>query len=117
MRTHKLAGSVLQADLAAEEAALREKAATASSGRAAKTLVKEGRVRVTLVAMRKGTHLGAHGVEGDVTIQVVRGALEIGTSETRIRASKNDLVALRARLRHDARALSDTTILITASMR
>lgn len=117
MRSHKLAGSVLQTSLSEEAEPLREKAAKASAGRAAKTLVKEGRLRVTLVALRKGTRLGAHAAQGDVTIQVLRGALEVGTSATRIRATKDDLVALRARLRHDVRAERDSTILITASMR
>ncbi|MEX0786952.1 MAG: LuxR family transcriptional regulator [Dehalococcoidia bacterium] len=117
LRTHKLAGAVLQLDASAEEAKLREQAARSKSGRAAKTLVKEGRLRVTLVALRKGTALGAHAVAGDVTIEVRRGAIEIGMDKTSVRASKGDLIALRARVRHDARALRDSTILITASMR
>lgn len=117
LRTHKLAGKVLQLDTAAEEAKLREQAATSKSGRAAKTLVKEGRLRVTLIALRKGTALGAHAVAGDVTIEVRRGAVEIGMDGKSIRAAKGDLVALQARVRHDARALRDSTILITAAMR
>ena len=117
LRTRKLAGVALTFDLAKEDATLRAQAAAAKSGRAAKTLVKEGRLRVTLIALRKGTALGAHAVQGDVTIQVLRGALELRIDDRPLRAARGAAVALQAGVRHDARATRDAAILITAAMR
>jgi len=51
--THTLSGAVLSFALSAEDAALRERATAAKSGRTAKTLVKEGRLRVTLIASER----------------------------------------------------------------
>jgi quercetin dioxygenase-like cupin family protein len=117
LKTHRIAGNTLSIDTASEEAGLREQAANSTSGRAAKTLVKEGRLRVTLVALRKGAVLGAHRVEGDVTLQVLRGQFEVLTQDGAIRVAKANIVALRAGVSHEAHALRDSTILITASMR
>ena len=117
LKTHRIAGNTLSIDTASEEAGLREQAAKANTGRAAKTLVKQGQLRVTLVALRKGSVLSAHRVEGDVTIQVLRGQFEILTQDGAIRAAKGNIVALRAGVSHEAHAVRDSTILITTSMR
>jgi quercetin dioxygenase-like cupin family protein len=117
LRTHKLAGSLLQFDIAREDAELQRKAADAKTGRAAKTLVKEGRIRMTLIALRKGASLGAHQVEGDVSVHVLRGAFELRTESERTRASKGSAVVIQAGVQHDAVATRDTGILLTACMR
>jgi quercetin dioxygenase-like cupin family protein len=117
LKTHRLAGRLMAFDTNDEEAKLRKLAADAASGRAAKTLVKEGHLRVTLVVLRKGAVLGAHRVKGDVTLQVLRGRFEVNTAGESVRATRGDVVTIRADVSHDARALSDSTVLITASMR
>jgi quercetin dioxygenase-like cupin family protein len=104
-------------DTATEEAKVTDQAASSKQGRSAKTLVKQGQLRVTLLALQKGTELSAHQVEGDLSIQVLRGALEIRTSEDTIRVPKGGLAVLRAGVRHDACALRNTTALLTTSMR
>jgi len=73
VKSHKLSGTVLAFDLGAESAALMEKARAGKSGRAAKTLVKEGPFRVTAVALRRGTALDEHDVAGAVSIQSISG--------------------------------------------
>lgn len=117
LKTHRLASKVIGFDTSAEEAPLRAQAAQANSGRAAKTMVKEGRLRVTLVALRGGTAFGAHQVEGDVTLHVLRGQFEVRTKEGTVQASKGSVIALQAGVPHEARAVRDSTVLITASMR
>jgi quercetin dioxygenase-like cupin family protein len=116
-KTHKLSAKVLQIDTAAEEAKLARQAASAKTGRAAKTFVKEGRLRVTLIALRKGTVLSAHTVPGEVSIAVTRGAVEIGTAGEGIPAKRGAVVVLEAGVTHDVRALRDSALLITTSMR
>jgi quercetin dioxygenase-like cupin family protein len=101
---------------AAEEAKVLQQSVASKAGRAAKTLVKEGRLRVTMLGLRKGVILRPHQVEGEVSIHVLRGALELHTPQGSLRASKGDVITLQAGVRHDARALRDTAILLTTSM-
>lgn len=117
LRTHRLAGRVITFDTATEEAKVRNQSASSKQGRAAKTLVKEGKLRVTLLVLRKGSVHGAHEVEGELSIHVLRGALEVHTSAGTVRVSKGGLVVLHAGVRHHACALRDTTALLTTSMR
>jgi quercetin dioxygenase-like cupin family protein len=117
LRTHRLSGNILSLDTAAEELGLREQAARSKAGRAAKTLVKEGKLRVTLVVLQKGAVLGAHRVEGDVTLHVIRGQFEVQAADATIRAGKGNIIALGAGVAHQARAVQDATVIVTASMR
>jgi hypothetical protein len=64
----QLAGSVLTFSLGIEDDALRERAATASDGRAAKTLVEQGPLRITLVALTSGTVLQPHEIPHRIAI-------------------------------------------------
>ena len=117
LRTHKLAGRVIVFDTATQEAKVHGWAAASKTGRAAKTLVKEGQLRVTLIGLRKGTVLGSHQVAGELSIHVLRGALEIRTTAGSVRVPKGGIAVLHAGVRHDALALRDASILLTTSMR
>jgi quercetin dioxygenase-like cupin family protein len=108
---------MLAFDASAEQAKLVEQAAASRTGRAAKTLVKEGRLRATLIALRKGTALGAHHVDGDVTLHVLKGEFEVRTQGRTVTARKDGIVVLSAGVKHEAIARRDTTVLITTAMR
>lgn len=114
-RSHRLSGKKLQFLLKAEEETLRERAAAAGSGRAAKTLVKEGRLRATLMAVKRGTLIKQHQVEGPVSIQCLRGnvAIDAGGDETELTAG--GLLVLDKKVPHDLKAMRDSTVLITLS--
>lgn len=114
-RTHQLSGQTLQFLLKAEDDALRGRADSARSGRAAKTLVKEGRLRVTLVALKKGTQLKQHEVEGPISIQCLRGNVAINAGSEPIELTSGGLLVLDRKVPHDAVALRDSAILITMS--
>ncbi|MEX0750362.1 MAG: cupin [Dehalococcoidia bacterium] len=113
LRTHKLSGRTLAFNLKAEEGALLDKARTAKSGRAAKTLVKEGPLRVTVVALRKGTTIDDHRVEGPLSIQSLTGRIRIGIGGERFDVPSRGMLTLEPGTTHDATALSDATFLIT----
>jgi quercetin dioxygenase-like cupin family protein len=117
LRTHKLSGNVLTIDTATEEAKLVQQAVASRTGRAAKTFVKEGRLRVTLVALRKGTALGAHSVDGDITLHVLRGQFEVRTQDRTVRAGRGQVISLLAGVSHEAHAARDSSVLITTSLR
>lgn len=116
LRTHRLRGKVLTFLLGAEESELQERAASSKSGRAAKTLVKEGPIRITLVALTKGTALQSHEVAGPLSIQCLRGCLRVTTGEGDADVPPGGLVALESGLAHAATAADDCTLLITVAM-
>jgi quercetin dioxygenase-like cupin family protein len=74
-----MSGEVLSFLLGAEDDTLREFAADSETGRLGKTLVKDGPLRITLVALKKGTVLSSHQVAGPVSIQTLRGCLRLTT--------------------------------------
>jgi hypothetical protein len=79
LRVRRLAGKRLTFMLRAEDDTLREFAKDSNTGRAGKTLVKEGPLRITLVALKKGTVLPPHHVEDPISIQTIRGCLRLTT--------------------------------------
>jgi hypothetical protein len=81
LRTHRLSGKLLQFELLDEIPALLDRARTTRTGRTAKTLVKQGPFRITIVAMRKGATMDKHHVDGPISIQVLRGRIQLGTAE------------------------------------
>lgn len=116
LKTHTLSGAALSFSLPSEDAALRERASTASSGRAAKTLVKEGPLRVTLIALRRGAALGAHQVEGVVSVQVLRGRARVSAGGTLVDLPSSGLLVLDQEVAHTAEALADCALLVTVAM-
>ena len=115
-RSHRLSGIRLEFLLKAEDDALRERAATASSGRAAKTLAKEGRLRATLIALERGASLRQHHVDGPVSIQCLRGNVVITVGDQTSELTSGGLMVLDAKVTHGGKALRDSSILITMSV-
>ncbi len=116
LKTHTLSGPVLSFALSAEDAELRARAAEAKSGRAAKTLVKEGRLRVTLLALRKGARLSPHQAEGVLSIHVLRGRARVSAEGSGTDLAAGGLLVLQEEVPHTAEALSDCGLLITVAM-
>jgi quercetin dioxygenase-like cupin family protein len=113
LKTHQLSGTGLTISALDEGADLLEKAKSASGGRAAKTLVKNGSLRVTLIAMRKGAVAKRHHVDGPATIQVLRGKLRIVTPRGPDDLATGTLYALGARTEHSHTAITDCIALLT----
>jgi len=110
---HQISGTGITANLLTEGSTLLERASSAASGRAAKTLVKNGPLRVTLVALRKGATVRRHHVHGPSTLQVVRGRTRVTIPRGPIVIGAGDTVALGAAVEHTHVALSDSILLLT----
>ena len=115
-RTRRLAGRMLTFLLQAEDDTLREFAAVAPTGRAAKTLVKQGAQRITLVALRRGASLPAHRVAGAVSVQTLRGLVRMGIEQEQMELPAGSLVAFGPDVAHTVTAVEDSALLITVSM-
>ena len=116
LRTHRLRSEVLRFTIETEERALQALAASSGSGRAAKTLVKEGPLRITLATLRKGATLEEHQITGPVSIHALRGGLRVVTPQGNVDLATGELAALDAGVAHAAEALEDCTLLITVAM-
>ncbi len=116
LRTRRLAGKILTFMLGAEDDTLQEFAEGPKTGRAGKTLVKEGPLRITLVALKKGTVLPSHQVAGPGSIQTIRGCLRLTTDKGDVDVPAGTLITLGPGVSHTAKAHDDCAMLITFAM-
>jgi quercetin dioxygenase-like cupin family protein len=116
LRTHRIRGRLLRYQLPTEQAALLSRATSSAAGRAGKTLAKEGSLRITQLALRKGKRLPSHQVAGAASVQVLQGRLRMRTASGDIDLAAGALAVLDARVAHSALAVTDCAILITMAM-
>lgn len=112
-RPHRLQGKVLAFLLDRESEALAQRAQSASSGRAAKTLVKEGPLRMTLVALKSGVVLKQHEVAGPSSIQALKGLARVETPAGTTVLPAGALIVLEGGVTHKVTALEHCTLLVS----
>ena len=115
LKTHTVSAKELRFSLAQEQKALLARARDSRTGRTAKTLVKEGSLRMTLVALRRGSGMEKHHVDGQTSIQVLRGKVVIGTRRGKKDLQPGDVLVLDRHVEHDVLSRSDSAFLITMS--
>lgn len=109
-----LSGEALAFDLGDEMRVVRGELA-GGRARIARTLVKEGSLRLTLVGLAAGGGLDEHDAPGPISIHVVEGELELtAAGETRAYAT-GSLIALDRRVRHAVRSERGAMFLLTLS--
>src|SRR5439155_17362963 len=86
-----------------------------SSDRTAKTLVKQGNLRVVLTLMKAGAVLKEHKADGGVTIHVLRGRICINVDQRALELEQNQMVIFNAGVVHSVEALGETVLLISIS--
>jgi quercetin dioxygenase-like cupin family protein len=104
-------------NLGADAAELLERAAAASAGRAARTLVGGAGValRQTLLALRQGVQLAEHESPGAATLQVLRGRVRLVTDgEQRWELGQDDHLPIPP-TRHRLEGLEDCVVLLTVA--
>lgn len=75
-----LSGDVLVFDLAEEHEKAAGSGPRGASGRRARTLVKSGPLRVTLVVLEPGGSIPEHHADGPITIQPVEGSIRFSVT-------------------------------------
>lgn len=111
---HSLAGDVLTFDLAEEMQLARDELA-AGRVRVARTLVKEGALRLTLVSLGAGASIHEHDAEGPITIHVLDGELELSAGGESRSHGPGALIALDKRVRHAVSSARGAMFLLTLS--
>ena len=110
-----LSGDVLRFDLEDERGRVNDSALLERNGRNARTLVKDGPLRVTLVMVRKGGRIAAHRADGPITVYVLDGDIRFRVAGQEHRLTPGDLLAVAAGLEHDVASDAGGTFLLTVT--
>jgi quercetin dioxygenase-like cupin family protein len=90
-----------------------EQARTSPHGRAARMLLHQNMLRVSLLALTKGSVLDEHESPHAASVQVLIGQVRITTDSGEALELAEGELALAPHDRHDVLALSDAVILLT----
>ena len=110
----RLAADLLAFDLGSEMHTVRAELAKGHT-RIARTLVKEGPLRLTLVGLAPGGELGSHHTDSPVTIHVLEGQITLEVDGATRTMAPGDLGALDAGVPHAVRASGGAFILLTVA--
>jgi len=108
-----LSGDVLRFHLGKERGRVNDPVLLERHGRNARTLLKEGPLRVTLVMVRAGGHIAAHRTGGPITVHVLDGDIEFRAAGQEHRLAAGDLLVVDAGLEHDVASEAGGTFLLT----
>jgi hypothetical protein len=100
-------------DLEALDRELRADPAFLAEGHCARTLSKFPDLRMVLVAMRKGAHVGDASAFARVTVQTLRGQALLHHAEGTLHLKERSLATLDHRMTLDLEAAEDCTVLLT----
>jgi quercetin dioxygenase-like cupin family protein len=107
-----LASNMISFDLREEMRVIRDELGDAHA-RIARTLVKEGQLRLTLVGLNPGGAVHPHEAPGPITIQVLDGEIVLDAAGTSRTLATGALVALDGGVRHAVHAPSGGIFLLT----
>lgn len=85
----------------------------ARTGRTARTLVKEGPLRLTMLALAPGGELPEHSTDGPVSIHVLRGSVTFRVLDNAYQMGTGDILALAPGVRHSASSVEGCSFLLT----
>lgn len=88
----------------------------AKAGHTAKTLLKQGKLRMVLLAVRKGASIPEHKVDGECSLHVLSGRVAIVLEGQRRELKGGQVMGIEDQIRHDVEALEDSNVLLTVSM-
>ena len=108
---HDVSGPMLSFSLEEELALVR--AQLAGSTRSARTLVKEGALRVSLVGLAAGGTIAEHKADGPITVHVLEGDIVLDARNGSHVLGAGMLVALEADVPHAVRSTNGGVFLLT----
>lgn len=107
-----LNGNVLVHHLT-DDAMLVDRGLVAQHGRSARTLVKEGPLRVTIIALAAGGALPSHNTDGPISIQLLEGDVVFEAAGKEYQLAPRDLLVVAANVEHSARSADGGSFLLT----
>jgi quercetin dioxygenase-like cupin family protein len=86
-----------------------------SGERAARTLIRNGPLRATLVTITPGGEIPEHHADGPITVQPLRGRLQFTAAGAVHDVGPGQLLSLSAGVRHAVASVSGATFLLTVA--
>jgi len=111
--SRSLTGPHLIFNLPQHLAELRGDEAYARSGRAGRTLAKEGPLRLTLVALNEGIRVETHLAERPMTLQPLEGRLRYRVEDETFELGPGEILFFGPGHAQDIQALEPTALLLT----
>jgi quercetin dioxygenase-like cupin family protein len=94
-------------------AELIDRALVEQHGRSARTLVKEGLLRLTIIALAPRGDMPVHGTSGPVSVHMVQGEAVFHAGGRDYRVGVGDVLVFAAGVEHSARSEQGCTFLLT----
>ena len=113
LRSHQISGEMMLVDVDSEGATLLEEAARESNRHAARTLVKEGPLRLVLLALKEGAALHEHEATGPLSIHVLKGSVKVAGAGREEAVGQGRALVFASSVAHSVHALSDALLLVT----
>ena len=111
-----LSGDVLVFDLASERQQSADRDILERSGRNARTLIKDGALRVTLVVLAPGGELAEHHAEGPITIQPIDGRIRFMVQGATHEIGPGEMLSAGAGIRHTVSSEDGAAFLLTVAL-
>jgi quercetin dioxygenase-like cupin family protein len=106
-------GEATELDLSAVARDLRAESAYERDGHTARTLVRDRKLRIVLIAMKPGAQLSEHRSQEAVSIQTIAGHVRITLPARVVELPAGRLVALAPALPHAVESTTESTVLLT----
>ena len=116
LQSHEIGGDVLSLDLSAESSAILDAARASNVGHAAKTLIKEGPLRIVILGFRAGAALHEHHADGPVSIQLLAGDVTVSVGDQARPLRPGNALVLGASMMHSVEAKADSVVLLTIAL-
>ncbi len=113
LRSHQISGEILRLDIEHESTAILEAARSAGTGHAAKTLVKDGPLRVVILGFTAGSALREHNSDGPISIQALSGGVDVEVEDRSERLESGKVLVINASIPHSVAAHGDAVLLLT----
>lgn len=108
-----LQADVLRFDLSVEEEAATHPETLERDGRSSRTLLKEGPLRVTLIVLSPGGGIPEHDSPGPITVQVLRGQLDVTAGDQTHSVAPGQLLAVDSTVPHGLHSEEGAAFLLT----
>ena len=107
-----ISGEVLVQHLT-EDAMLIDRGLVEQHGRSARTLVKEGPLRITMIALSANGTLPAHSTVGPISVRLLEGDITFTAAGKEYQLAMHDLLVISANVEHSAKSAKGGAFLLT----
>jgi quercetin dioxygenase-like cupin family protein len=113
LKSHEISGDTLLLKIEEETSEILDAAKASGVGHAAKTLVKDGPLRILLLGFRAGAAMHEHDAAGPVSVHVLSGQVDVTSPGLTDSLSAGSAIVFGSSVKHSLEAKSDSVVLVT----